>query len=179
MYRAVARLIRDGELAVHTFHCGSGTETEALGERTGGRWRSGRNEIFVPEAVIGGGAVRARTIVHEATHIIQDFSNYYLRQDQYESDAYIAAAVSYYRGSRRTPDTSHPIYAAAFQAAGQVRQQQAVIDAAYESVRQAVCASYSGAESNHRHFGTVDETDSEHEFRELIRQTEAAELRRR
>jgi hypothetical protein len=179
MYHAVARLIRDGEMAVYTFHCGSGAEAEALGERTGGRWRSGQNEIFVPEAELGSGPFRARTIVHEATHILQDFSNYHLRQDQYESDAYIAGAVSYYRGSRSTPDTSHSIYAAAFDAARQVQQQQAVIDSAYESVRQAVCASYSGAESTHRHFGTVDATDSEREFRELIRQTEAAELRRR
>jgi hypothetical protein len=177
MYHAVARLIRRGRIAVHTFYCGSGAEAEALGERTGGRWRSGQNEMFVPESEAGFGAVRCRTIVHEATHILQDFSNYYLRQDQYEADAYIAGAVSYYRGTRRSPDPYHAIYEAAFEAARQVQQQQAVVGPAYESVRQAVCVSYSGAASTHRHFGTVDSTDSEREFRDLIHQTEAAELR--
>jgi hypothetical protein len=181
-YRAVARLIREGTIRVYTFHCGAGAELEALAERVGGRWYSGANEMYIPEPIFGYRAFRNRTIIHEATHVVQDFSNYRLRQDQYESDAFIAGAVAFFQGGRSIAHAAHAIYRAAHAAAMNVRQGHALTDANYETVRQAVLASpsYSGGDTTFRSFGGADRASSSRdELRALIRMMEFEEHGRR
>lgn len=180
-YRAIGRLIREGSITVYTFHCGTPGEQEALAERVGGRWHSNSNQMYVPEAILGGGARRVRTIVHEATHAVQDFNNFRLRQDQYEADAYIAGAVSYFRGSRGSESGGRSIYDSARGAARSVFRGDAVTVADYDSVRAAVCASssYSGADGRFRSFGRERSGAADDELQSLIRMMELEELRRR
>lgn len=181
-YRAIARLMREGDLSVYTFHCGVGAEYEALAETVGGRWYSGRNEMYVPESVFGFRNYRIRTIIHETTHVIQDFSNYTLRQDYYESDAFIAGAIAFFRGGRGVAEAGHGIYRAAYNAARSVQQGRAISAADYETVRQAVLASpsYASGETTVRSFGGADTSmASGDELRSLIRMMELEEMRRR
>jgi hypothetical protein len=187
-YRVVADMIREGDVQVFTFYAGYGTEEEAIGDSPNGSWRSSTNEMFVPEHLFSRRHLRAKTIVHEATHVIQDLNNRRLRRDRYEADAFIAGEIAFLRSGGDSAVRVTGIRAAARTAALSVCDHQSVSADEYEAVRTAVVDSgcYEDPETFHREFGGIDRstspgraTTSDAELQSLILGMEREEYARR
>jgi hypothetical protein len=158
-YKAVAEMIRGGEIAVYEY----AYEEDALkgnGDQALGLYRSAGNRLSIQQKGQRNFPVRYEsTLVHEATHAIQDMTGLRMHRHALEAAAHIAQAVmlltnGHRDGSALYNDRLKPARAAA----EQILAGEALSKANYEKVRNSAAMAesypaYDGKKNYERDFG--------------------------